>query len=380
LTSRGWQRGVLTVVVISVAMAWPMGASAGWVSQTLATLPAPSSDLAAVSCVSSRFCVATGAALFASGIIAPLVVRSKGAGWQAERLIRPRWAQQALLTGISCSSESACTAVGQFVTWRQRSILLVERWDGSVWRRQRAPLPAGFSGGGFNGVSCDSRTSCTAVGDVDSQSVARRALAERWNGKAWSTQFIPGVTNTDSDSTLGGVACSNARACVAVGSGFDGVCQHAIATIWDGGTWSTQVLVQPDRASCPFEQPFLSAVSCASPRACAAVGGEGGDSAPDSPLTAVWNGTTWTVQYPPAPDDGGDLNGVSCPADDACIAVGTNGDGTGPFADAWQSTSWSALNVPDGVQVSGVSCVTPRRCAAVGDLTMFGQAAILVGS
>jgi hypothetical protein len=88
------------------------------------------------------------------------------------------------LTGVSCSSPDACTAVsGGYLATRK----LAQRWNCRWWAWQRIRIPRGSHGTGLSAVSCSSAKRCTAVG---SYSVGRNTLtlAERWNGRRWAIQ------------------------------------------------------------------------------------------------------------------------------------------------------------------------------------------------
>ena len=61
------------------------------------------------------------------------------------------------LSRVSCTSVTACTAVG-FAA----SGTLIESWDGTTW--SVASSPGKGSGSGLAGVSCLPAATCTAVG------------------------------------------------------------------------------------------------------------------------------------------------------------------------------------------------------------------------
>jgi hypothetical protein len=63
-------------------------------------------------------------------------------------------------------------------------VTLAERRSGGVWAVQSTPNPAGAAASAFNGVSCSSGSACTAVGQLAVGSGAQRTLAERWNGSS----------------------------------------------------------------------------------------------------------------------------------------------------------------------------------------------------
>ena len=83
---------------------------------------------------------------------------------------------------MSCTSASACTAVGYYASG-STYVTLAERWNGTKWSIQHTPNPTGAPGSWLDGVSCASASTCTAVGDPNF-SPPQVTLAERWNGSA----------------------------------------------------------------------------------------------------------------------------------------------------------------------------------------------------
>ncbi len=58
--------------------------------------------------------------------------------------------------------------------------LLVEHWSGSHWAIQRAPSPSGGMGNSLQSVSCTSATACLAVGANFDSFYTWQTLAERY--------------------------------------------------------------------------------------------------------------------------------------------------------------------------------------------------------
>jgi hypothetical protein len=81
-------------------------------------------------------------------------------------------------------------------------------------------------------VSCTSATACTAAGFY-SNATTTVTLAERWNGTTWSIQTTPNPTG-GSGSTLDGVSCASAKACTAVGGYNNGTTGVTLAERWNG--------------------------------------------------------------------------------------------------------------------------------------------------
>jgi hypothetical protein len=301
-----------------------------WTTQSVTT-PTGYGSLSAVSCTSTTSCTAVGNYAVGYGygyFLAAITEHWDGGSWKAQTsssLIPGE------LYGVSCTSDTACTAVGYNTTSNGTQVTLVERWDGSTWTIQTTP-----SGGPLNAVSCTSATACTAVGSG--------GLVEHWDGSAWTIQTTP------SGGGLNGVSCTSATACTAVGSGTSGT----LAERWDGSSWTIQTTANPSGAT----NSSLNGVSCAFATACIAVGSSNGGT-----FAERWNGSTWTIQ--PTPSGGGSLNGVSCASATACIAVGSSNGAT--LAERWDGSTWTIQPTPSGgSNLNAVSCASATACTAVG--------------
>jgi hypothetical protein len=113
----------------------------------------------------------------------------------------------------------------------------------------------------------------------------------------------------------------------------------------------------------------LSAVSCTSSGWCAAVGFESDETQglASKVYAESGNGTGWTV----APSSGPKaswLTGVSCVAPDWCQAVGWNVNTSAPLNEQWNGRTWSPVPSPVAhARLAGVSCTSRAFCMAVGD-------------
>ena len=141
-----------------------------------------------VSCVKATFCIAVGNYSTdrdydpRSSPDTALAERWDGNRWSLQRVATPRGASYSSLSDVSCSSTSACTAVGSDFG-RNLNGILAERWDGKRWTLQRTPRPAGSPTARLSGVSCATRTACTAVGQFNNSSQSRTfPLIEGWSG------------------------------------------------------------------------------------------------------------------------------------------------------------------------------------------------------
>jgi hypothetical protein len=196
--------------------------------------------------------------------------------------------------------------------------MLVESWNGTKWAIKKTFSPSGAESSQLSGVSCASATACTAVGMYINSSRTQVTLAEAWNGKSWSTKKSPNPTGAES-SQLSGVSCASATACTAVGMYFNSSGSATLAETWNGKSWAIKKSTNP--AGGQFLE--LSAVSCASVTACTAVGSYFNSSGSVT-LAEAWNGKNWATQTTPDPSGstGSELSGVSCTTS-ACIAAGS---------------------------------------------------------
>jgi hypothetical protein len=135
----------------------------------------------------------------------------------------------------------------------------------------------------------------------------------------------------------------------------------------------------------------LAGVSCASGRACIAVGDLPSLAAGVGPRAAGWDGVRWAVQRTPSPVGAvsAGLGGVSCRAA-ACVGVGSytstsNGLRIFTLAERWDGRRWTIEPTPSpGVDrdlraagLGSVSCPSTTACTAVGGL---GEIAVVAGS
>ena len=233
---------------------------------------------------------------------------------------------------------SCLLSVRGSVTPRWHSAL-AEQWDGSTWSVM--PIPAGPSDDvSLASVSCSSPTACLAVGGYQDGGNWQN-LAESWDGSTWSVlssstvqppgaRFTPclapplrpapssgrlfgaGRRNlgdrgpssqpTGVDALLNALSCPTTTTCVLVGATTpNSSCnpQHctlphfrSLAEVWNGAVWSIEQVPGGKCSTVECRVDILRAVSCAGAMTCIGVG---------RGVTASWNGTAWANE-PPLPD------------------------------------------------------------------------------
>jgi hypothetical protein len=342
-------------------------------------------SLGRVSCVSAKFCVALGGGEQLAGIGVlrwdgrGWRLQATPDPDPAHEALR----DQDSLGDVSCISSKACVAVGEFVPSVYSPdgmhvfdlfMPLAERWNGVSWSLLPFPsLPSGGQSAVLSAVSCTSGSACMAVGGFERSGDALGGLfAERWYGSSWSIESMPDPVEASFQPTatpfITGLSCWSSSFCTAVGYSYVATGVQAFAERWDGRSWSLEST--PQVAGAFMTEP--ADVSCTSPSACVAVGDY--STAPSLPLRTLaerWNGASWSVQRTPnVPGDSNHLAGVSCTSSRACMAVGDAHSNRGfqLLVERWDGTSWSLEQTPSasGALLQGVSCTSSVICTAVG--------------
>jgi hypothetical protein len=340
-----------------------------WALQS-APLPAGASEgaLEAVSCASATACTSVGGSKSGQGVSMTLAEHWNGSSWETQET----GASDSTFAGVSCATTTECVASGVY-QGSEGARPLVEQWTGGIWQHLETILPTGAKSGELTGVSCTSAKACTAVGSYQPGEGASAALAERWNGKAWAAQTVPSPSGA-SESGLSGISCASTKACTADGWYLDAEgAKLALAEAWNGTTWTVQTVPTPNGA----RESALSGSSCTSTKACMADGwyldAEGAKLA----LAEAWNGTSWEAQTPPSPEGAkaSVLSAVSCASSTVCAATGSYENGAGAWvslAEHWDDDIWQVRNAPNpsgaaSSRLAGIACSTEAEaCTATG--------------
>jgi hypothetical protein len=225
--------------------------------------------LQSVSCASSRACTAVGFVTpVGPGGEQALAERWDGTSWTRQPVPLADTLLSTPFHGVSCPAIGICAAVGEWQFDPDQLTVTAARWDASGWQIQSPPLPAGADRSSLSAVSCAGAEDCVAVGDTNPVPAPHYGLplVERWDGTSWRVEAAPAPAGTD-NSPLAAVSCSAKRSCSAVGGWFDAGGYRTLAERWDGARWAIEPT--PDA---PGAADVLTGISCTSPRACTAVG------------------------------------------------------------------------------------------------------------
>jgi hypothetical protein len=362
---------VMVVTTMALAAVWPAAAQAAKWSLQSAAIPAgaSASPLYGVSCTTATACMAVGG-YTSSGDTYPYADEYASGKWTVRSMVNPTGETDTIAFGVSCTSSSACTAVGR--EEGTTSGEFAERWNGTSWALQS---PVNRSGGSLNSVSCAKSTECVAVGDyVEGTTVV--PLAERWNGTSWAQQTTPDPKGSGW-TELRSVSCTSSTACTAVGFTETSGTQKPFAERWNGTEWSVLSTITPTGTL--FAE--LAGVSCYAASECVAVGWY--ETSTSSAKTVIESlGPVFTVQQNSANSNKAytRLEGVSCPSGE-CLPVGAAGPEE-PYSEHWiglEGEEWASIATPsepssERDELRSVSCPAVAECVAVGGYNLSGTA------
>jgi hypothetical protein len=270
-----------------------------WTQQATPDPGSSYNALYGISCASATSCVAVGNYLASSGDHDPLAEAGNPAtnSWSVQSTPVPAGATfTSQLNSVSCPAASSCEAAGWYENSSGTDVTLAEKWNGTVWTVQSTPNPAGASANYLQSISCTTASACTAVGYDTNNSGDTVTLAEAWNGTTWSIQTTPNPAASPT-TQLNGVSCTSASVCTAVGSYNASGDTVTLAEIWNGTTW--KIHHPPNPAGTGNAQ--LASVSCQTATACTAVGSYQDSSGNYLTLAETRSGTTWSIQTTPNP-------------------------------------------------------------------------------
>jgi hypothetical protein len=188
-----------------------------WTASAL-TMPADFSfgQLTSVSCSGSNSCVAVGAYYNQVYAEQSLVETWNGVTWTSQVLTNVPEVG-VTLNSVSCATPSSCVAVGSdYGSSYGTAAPLAEVLNGTTWTAQTAV--GGGRGAVLSGISCTSTTICTATGSASVYGYPNQVpLAETWNGTTWTEQPMPKIPNAAA-GYLNAVSCVSVGACATVGT------------------------------------------------------------------------------------------------------------------------------------------------------------------
>jgi hypothetical protein len=362
----------------AVLFAFVLAASAGTADALIKPLPLPRSGKSevafSVSCLDADYCWFAGfyekTKVLKNVHQIAVAVGDTKAGLKAYALPSPTGAAGVFLDSISCWGPSGCRGVGAFMDLHGHPHALTASWNGQKWTDHPAPEPPGASQDYLTRVTCYKDDACLAVGAwIDARSNPH-AMVLRWNGSSWRAQQVPSPAGAQ-NSSLSGVSCPQlGEFCEVTGTWVDahGIA-HSLAEQWTGGSWKLQQTSDPVASI----SGALNGVACESSKDCVGAGGWFDQHGTTHELADTWNGHAWTLSQLPTPRgiESASLNDASCFSANGCVAFGYWSKGPHQvftLADRWNGSSWSIVptanqagplgsGFADGVCLPGGACI-----------------------
>jgi hypothetical protein len=340
-----------------------------------------------VSCPSVTYCVAVGQTEVGGGALpsaTPFAEQWNGTTWRVLPSPSSAPAGVGFLYGASCSAAPSCEVAGSQAASAAApdTLPLAAHWNGKSWATQAVSLPTkGAVDGALSAVSCVSATRCAAVGG-DGTDNSVDPMVGAWNGRSWTTATapLPEGASTPPLVSLHAVSCDSASSCTALGYTVGRTKTTWYSASGSGIRWKDAPIAVPKGATGAVLGGISGGISCAAGTAtrCMAVGSYSANGKALA-LAESWNGRAWTLTAPPAdttqPANG--LSAVSCQAAATCQAVGTDG-AISPgglsrtLAERWNRKFWTIEHTPQpppgefGHQARAVpgsrSCTHLQRC------------------
>ena len=305
-------------------------------AQTPASGVYSDAGLNGISCSSSSSCVADGTYVDTTGNSQGMLLTLAGGSWTAAEAPLPADASTSnpgvSLNGISCASASACIAVGTYNDSANKAHALLLTLNGGSWTAAAAPMPANSPNnqGDLFGISCSSPSACVAVGNYSDSAGHSQGALLTLAGTAWTAAEAPLPADAAANpfTALSAVSCSSAATCVAAGDYYGPSSSGASGLLLtlSNGSWTAVTAPLPSGTS-GTPAVRLSGVSCPTSSACVA----GGYYSPNvnvdhGELLTLSNGS-WSAISAPAPANAGATIisrgfAVSCPSTSKCTATG----------------------------------------------------------
>jgi len=225
-----------------------------WTEYTIAApLGSQAFTLLGVSCTSPNHCLAVGYYVDDTGGYGKALVEEwNGSTWTEGNAVDPNprgapYDANSELYAISCANSTACVAVGEYEDEPDDTHpALAESWNGSTWTvDSNSTIPHAFQTY-LNSVSCWIANGCMAVGiNISEAPSEATAVSERWDGSAWHIQTAPMLPE------LKGISCTSATFCI--GLGYGGSPGTNDVALWNGA-WSYEPFgMVLDSVSCVSE-------------------------------------------------------------------------------------------------------------------------------
>jgi hypothetical protein len=322
------------------------GSSGTWTTAKVLRLPGtavpgiPGSNVLGMACVSASSCVAVGYFAYSLSVsnAAPFIARKTGSTWGRAIAVRlpsdsaTGTSSNAELSAVTCSSASACTAVGQYRNQSGSTVpMAVTSMTGGRWKpavRLPEPATAQHHHGAVDpaGLACRRPGDCEVVGEFGNSHGVNQSWHLSETGGRWGRASVLQGPPSFPSIVVSGLGCPAIGTCETVGDYTKPPGRAVFGAAESHGRWAraAQITALPHGADNPA-LPDLQDVSCPLATGCIAVGsyGAGGVSVP---LVLAHSSGSWhagsVAQPASASGAQGELTAVACWTAGHCVSVG----------------------------------------------------------
>ncbi len=246
---------------------------------------------------------------------------------------------------------------------------LAEHWNGTAWTLAATAALPGADDTRLHGLGGTGPGDVWAVGSDTTPGGSQGTLIEHWNGSAWSR--LPSPAGEAAGAELLSVSAINASDVWAVGDARPNGSFTTLVEHWDGRAW--RLVADAGLPATGFNH--LTAVAAVSARDVWAVGRLYRH---PNPVIEHWDGTAWTEVTQPAHGYDSALQSLAVVSASDIWAVGGT-DVTNSLVDHWNGTAWSIVASPNSTAqnaqsfLAGVAALGPSNVWAVGSASVFGS-------
>ena len=330
---------------------------------TLQPVPATVGYLSGISCSDQRHCTAVGQAGQTANAPGAIITTTDGGGtWQAAAV--PAGVLD--VTAIACQADRRCMATGSTASG---TTALVSAPAQTAWV-ERGTLPPTLSGA--TGISCLDGQQCwvTVHTSIDVDHVAGAVAVTTDGGSTWAATAAPSGVGY-----LNGIVCAPDH-----GGGLPFTSTTVTSTtvpssVTPSGATSGSATTSPATTSAPTTSTTTTAPAGVAGTWCVAVGTTadtltGVRTGHGVILTSANGGASWSSQ--PVTPSAAELMGVSCTAVDSCVAVGSavalaTHAGVAVLTASAGHPWRSAAVVASPQELTATSCISLSQCVLVGE-------------
>ena len=370
-------------------------------------------------CPSSNFCEIAGTYVSQNNGTQLFTASNIGSSWSTSNTLPlPSGAatdssQSAYVGNLQCVSANFCALVGTYVAGNTYPFVVT--FDGATWGAATElvlPNDADLVNGPsstFNSLVCTSSKFCLTAGAYLTTSNGNQVAAAHFDGTTWSqaSEIVlpPLVSTTLSQfAQLDAITCTSSQFCAISGTYYaDSNLGEIFASTYNGSTWSNASEIKlPSNQNTSYSQYVnVAGISCATTLSCEISGNYSTASNGTQPITASFDGTTWTsasqLELPSDAATGSQQNStvssIQCSTTN-CFIVGkyiTTSGVTGQYSSNLNGSTWmqaSQIVLPQDAKLTSsyglgspiVSCPAISFCEAAGSYTTPASSTLIYTS